>query len=76
MAKFVIKRPVTTRGSSVKVDGGLAIGRHRFQLVVVDSQGNKSRPAIVTVLIKGRRTIPIAPRVPIAPIAPRVPVIR
>jgi len=59
MAKFVVNRAVTTRGSSVKVDGDLAIGRHRFQLVVVDSQGNRSRPAIVTVVIKGRRTIPI-----------------
>ena len=65
MAKFVVNRAVTTRGSMVKVDGGVTIGRHRFQLVVVDSQGNKSRPAIVTVVIKGRRIIPIPTPIPI-----------
>ena len=54
MAKFVVERPVTTREAFVIVDGGLREGRHRFQLVVVDDQGNESKPATLTVTVKGR----------------------
>ena len=58
MTQFVVNKPVTTREPFVTVDGGLPVGTHRFQLVVVDSAGNESRPAVVTVTIKTRIIAP------------------
>ncbi len=57
MARFVVNRPIKTREPFVRVDAGLKEGRHRFQLVVVDDRGNESKPATVTVTIKGRGRI-------------------
>ena len=55
MAKFEINKPITTKEARVKVDAGLKPGEHRFQLEVFDSQGNKSKPALIRVLIKETR---------------------
>ena len=57
MARFVVNRPITTTEPFIKVDGGLPEGRYKFQLVVVDGQGNKSQPATLMVTIKGRTII-------------------
>ena len=50
--KFLPNRPAETREPVVVVDAGLPPGRHRFSLVVVDSQGRASAPdeVVVTVL--------------------------
>jgi hypothetical protein len=55
MAEFNINQDVETSESSVEVtitDGNeLAVGRHRFRLVVVDNHGNRSVPSTVTVIV-------------------------
>jgi hypothetical protein len=60
VTKFVVNKPVVTTTPTVTVDAGLPAGVHRFQLVVVDSAGNESKPAVVAVTIKAR-TIPVPP---------------
>lgn len=46
MAEFVINTDVVTNGPTVEVtlspDKPLAVGRHRFRLIVVDDSGNRS----------------------------------
>ena len=83
MATFLPGRSITTEQPFIEVDPGLSVGRHRFQLVVVDAQGNRSAPAeqIVQVVqspippVVGpggvvRPDIPIGPIDPIRPIRP------
>ena len=72
MARFPIDTPVTTREEIVTVDAGLAVGRHRFRLEVIDGEGRRSTPheAIVEV----QRTTPVDPVLP--PIGPVTPIIR
>jgi len=79
VATFVPGRPITTDQPFIDVDAGLSVGTHRFQLVVVDAQGNRSAPDIQTVTIT-RLTItppvvgPIGPVIPIDPVPPIRPV--
>lgn len=54
MAKFFPNKPVETRTPKVVVDAGLKPGRYRFELVVVDDQGNKSKPSSIIVEIRER----------------------
>ncbi len=68
MAAFVQGRPLTTREPVITVDAGLAIGTHRFQLVVVDSDGLRSRPDTVTVRIAAGVVGGVSP---IGPSSPR-----
>lgn len=55
--RFETNRPIETAQSTIVVDAGLAPGEHRFQLVVVDSSGNRSRPAELIVTIVARRGV-------------------
>jgi hypothetical protein len=48
---FAPGKPVTTPASTVTVDGGLPVGDHVFQLVVIDDAGSQSQPARVVVKI-------------------------
>jgi hypothetical protein len=56
MAQFVIGEPVTTEEPGVEVTldatSSLPVGRHVFQLVVVDDSGNESKPAEVVVVVR------------------------
>ena len=56
MAQFVIGQPVTTEEAGVEVTidttAALPVGRHIFQLVVVDDSGNESKPAEVAVIVR------------------------
>lgn len=52
MATFTVDRPITTREPSIAVDAGLAVGQHRFQLVVVDGAGLRSAPAVAVVSVQ------------------------
>lgn len=70
MAAFVPGRPITTDQPFIDVDAGLSVGTHRFQLVVVDAEGNRSAPDVRTVTIT---RLPITP--PIGPIGPLDPVL-
>lgn len=55
MAKFVINADVVTDIPKVEVtlspETPLALGRHRFRLIVVDDSGNKSVPDEVVILV-------------------------
>lgn len=56
MARFVPNQPVIQRDPLVTVDAnsGLAIGAHRFRLVVVDDSGNESEPAFLDVIVQDK----------------------
>ncbi len=49
MADFRRRRCFTTRRPRLKVAGTLPVGRYRFELVVEDDRGRRSRPAWVEV---------------------------
>ena len=68
MARFVVGEPQTTREPTIVVDAGLPVGRHRFRLEVVDSNGLRSAPddAIVEV----QRIVDPGPVIPSGPITP------
>lgn len=51
MTTFTVGKPVTTAVAEVTVDAGLPLGSHRFQLVVVDADGNSSKAAEVVVQV-------------------------
>jgi len=73
MAKFVPGQPIATDQPFIDVDAGLSVGTHRFQLVVVDAEGNRSAPDIQTVTVM---RIPIRPPIvgPVGPVTPINPV--
>src|SRR5689334_1287692 len=52
MARFAVRTPITTRESTITVDEGLAIGRHRFRLEVIDSAGLRSAPDEIVVEVQ------------------------
>lgn len=56
MTSFTINRPVSTREPTIAVDAGLRPGTHRFQLEVIDSSGNRSRPVLANVVVTSRST--------------------
>lgn len=61
MATFTIGRPVTTREPTITVDAGLPVGSHRFQLEVVDTAGNRSRPDVAVVAVQRVVLPPVTP---------------
>ena len=56
MAQFVTNQTIETPESEIEVtvnpQAPLPVGRHRFQLVVVDDSGNVSEPDVVEVIVK------------------------
>lgn len=56
MAVFEINVPIETADATILVEvpaeGSLRVGRHRFQLVVVDDSDNRSQPDMVTVIVR------------------------
>ena len=67
MATFAVGQSITTREPTIAVDPGLGAGEHRFQLVVVDSAGLASAPAVAIVTMQ-RRVIPPPGRITSEPI--------
>ncbi len=51
MATFEPNQPIVMHEPVITVDAGLAPGRYRFRLVVVDDEGNASAPDEVVVEI-------------------------
>jgi hypothetical protein len=75
MAKFEVRRPLTTREPTVVVDGGLPVGVHRFELIVVNAAGVKSAPDQVLVQIQAVTPLsPVSPLTPVSPVSPLTPV--
>ena len=56
MSRFVPNQPVAQRDRLITVDSnrGLAIGAHRFRLIVVDDSGNESEPNFLDVIVQDR----------------------
>ena len=75
MTTFVRGRTVTTSDALVVVDAGLAVGIHRFQLVVVSNDGRQSAPDMVDVVVAREVVIPVPVRPPVTrpPVIPVVP---
>ena len=79
MTTFVKGRTVRTAEAVVTVDAGLELGTHRFQLVVVRSDGRQSAPDVVDVVVSRRLVIdPLRPPIRRPPLidALQPPVIR
>ncbi len=78
MATFRPNMPRTTDEPVITVDPGLPPGQYRFRLVVVDDDGNASRPDERLVTILPRRLDPIDvpsggfPRPGLPPFEPRL----
>ncbi len=56
MAEFKIGESIETAENKIEVTVGpntqLAVGEHRFSLIVIDDDGNGSEPAFARVLVK------------------------
>lgn len=61
MATFVRGQPIKTTAPTITVDAGLALGSHRFQLVVTTDTGQTSAPAVVTVDVIRSLIDPVRP---------------
>lgn len=57
MAKFVVGETLVSEEPVIRVDAGLPVGVHRFQLVVESARGRRSRPAEVAVRVRRRRIL-------------------
>lgn len=55
MAEFRLNQPITTQDAKVEVsvtrEQPLAVGKHRFRLIVVDQAGNESVPDEIEVVV-------------------------
>jgi hypothetical protein len=60
MARFVLNQTIETAEPTIAVDAGLPPGRHRFQLVVIDDAGRRSRPVEAIVEVQ-REVVPPPP---------------
>jgi hypothetical protein len=76
MVDFRDKQRFETKVPVLQVDAGLPAGRYAFQLTVVDSNGNTSKPMRLNVevitrgqIIDPRLVTPISP-LPIQPVRP------
>jgi hypothetical protein len=60
MPVLVPGKPIATGSPTLLVENGLAPGTHRFSLVVVDTAGNESAPAVIEVRVNA----PLRPVIP------------
>ncbi|KQP37382.1 hypothetical protein [Pseudorhodoferax sp. Leaf274] len=71
MAQFAVGKPITTDTPGIAVDAGLAVGRHRFRLEVLDAAGLRSRVADEVVVQVQRLVVPDRPiPTPVTPVTP------
>ncbi|MGC3984308.1 MAG: hypothetical protein QM777_06025 [Pseudorhodoferax sp.] len=69
MAQFAVGQSIATDTPGVTVDAGLAVGSHRFSLVVLDAAGLRSRVADELVVQVQRLVVPDRP-IPVDPVRP------
>lgn len=55
MVQFELRKPIETKAHKIEVDPTLALGAYRFSLVVIDEEGNESRPDVLTIQIRPER---------------------
>ena len=71
MAEFVVNQDVATEQPTVEVtlslQRPLAVGRHRFRLIVLDNSGNRSAPDEIDVVIADTQA-PTAVLTPLNPV--------
>lgn len=60
MAQFAVNQTIETTEPIIAVDR-LPLGRHRFQLEVIDDAGHRSRPAVAIVEVQREIVPPISP---------------
>ncbi len=51
IVKFILNKTIRTTTPTIEVDGTLAVGVHRFQLVVENERGQRSKPAVITITV-------------------------
>lgn len=66
MTVLSVGRPLESRLATLLVENRLAVGRHRFALVVIDNDGNESAPDVLTVTVRATLAPPIRLRTPVA----------
>lgn len=62
MTTFVRGRTLRTSDATAVVDAGLAVGTHRFQLEVLTSDGRRSAPDFVDIVIARVAVGPVRPQ--------------
>jgi hypothetical protein len=67
MPRFVVNEPVKSARPTIEVEG-LPLGRHRFELVVVNGAGKESAPVEMVVTVSRDGIV----RPPVPPIPPPV----
>lgn len=60
MAQFAVNQTIETTEPIIAVDR-LPLGRHRFQLEVIDDAGQRSRPAVAIVEVQREIVPPASP---------------
>lgn len=63
MAQFTVGQSITTDEPRIAVDAGLAVGAHRFTLMVLDQAGLRSRVADEVTVRVQRLVVPERPDV-------------
>jgi len=51
-------QPIEVRTPTLRVENALAVGRHRFALVVIDDRRIESRPDFIEIEVRRVRPIP------------------
>jgi len=52
MPSFSVGQKIITTTPTIVVDAGLPVGSHQFQLEVIDTAGNRSRPDVAVVSVQ------------------------
>jgi hypothetical protein len=68
-------RPLDSDRPTVVVENALALGRHRFTLIVIDGDGNESQPDELVLEVRGRTIVTPTPGV-LPPIVITTPPVR
>jgi hypothetical protein len=68
-------RPLDSDRPTVLVENALALGRHRFTLIVIDGDGNESQPDDLVLEVRGRTIVTPTPGV-LPPIVITTPPVR
>ncbi len=68
MPVLSVGQPLESKAPVLLVENKLAVGQHRFSLVVVDDSGNESAPDVLVVTVRRPGVPPVRPRSPSSPV--------